>query len=493
MKKDQSNMASINKTGMILFTVLTSIISLAYIVQFIKGEAGLGLFLPVEILDLGPMIVGWILYKMNPETNLIKHVMGIGYGFFYLVLCMISTNTNLVFVYALPTVILTAMFNDYRLSVTSGVGVSIIATIHAIRYAAGKNFADGSIAELEIEVLIMIVCSVFSIVVNKVITASNAKQMQEINDASEKTSQMLDSIMEISNVLVDDVAVISEKMNRLSESSNETLAAMQDVASGTTESANSVQNQLVKTEEIQTQIDNVSKTSESIGANTNDAVEAIREGRDNIQKLMEQVKVSEEAGTGVIKEVEGLKGSTEQMETIVQLIKNVASQTSLLALNASIEAARAGEAGRGFAVVATEISNLAGQTQSATGNISDLIAGISDEMNKVADAVTSLVESNKSQNESAQVTSSSFDKIVDSARRIRTNSEELSDIVGKLAKANSEIVESIQTISAVTEEVSAHTTTTLETTEENRRTVGEVLDIVEGMQVNADKLKNLEN
>lgn len=493
MKKDQSNTATVNKTGMILFTVLTLIISLAYIVQFIKGEAGLGLFLPIEILDLGPMIVGWIIYRTNPETNLIKHVIGIGYGLFYLVLCMISTNTNLVFVYALPTVILTAMFNDYRLSVTSGVGVSIIATIHAIRYAAGKNFGDGSVAELEIEVLIMIVCSVFSIVVNKVITASNAKQMQEINDASEKTSQMLDSIMEISNVLVDDVAVVSDKMNRLSESSNETLAAMQDVTSGTTESANSVQNQLVKTEEIQTQIDNVSKTSESISSNTNDAVEAIREGRDNIKKLMEQVKVSEEAGTGVIKEVEGLKGSTEQMETIVQLIKNVASQTSLLALNASIEAARAGEAGRGFAVVATEISNLAGQTQSATGNISDLIAGISDEMNKVADAVTSLVESNKSQNESAQVTSSSFDKIVESARRIRTNSEELSDIVGKLAKANGEIVESIQTISAVTEEVSAHTTTTLETTEENRRTVGEVLDIVEGMQVTADKLKNLEN
>lgn len=492
MERTVSNEERVNKTALTAFTVLIVIIALAYVVQLVKGEAGLGLFLPVEICAIVPTIICWIIFARNRESVYIRHVIAIGYGLFYIMVCMISTNTVLVFVYALPTVILTAMFSDYKLSVTSGIGVSIIAVVHAVKYAAYRNWEGSAVADLEIEALVMIVCSVFSIVTNKTITDINDKRIAAIDEAGRKTEKMLGSIMEISNVLIDDVSTVSEKMETLAESSDETLNAMQDVANGTTESATSVQNQLVKTEEIQEQIDKVSATSESIGNNTSDTVDAIHEGRDNIKKLMEQVEMSVEAGNSVIKEVEGLKGSTEQMESIVALIKNVASQTSLLALNASIEAARAGEAGRGFAVVATEISNLAGQTQSATGNISELIAGISGEMNKVADAVTSLVENNRLQNESAEVTSASFDRIVESARLIRNDSEELANIVAKLAKANSEIVESIQTISAVTEEVSAHTTTTCNTTEDNQRIVSEVRKIVDNMQNTADQLKNIE-
>ena len=85
MERKQTTEASVNKTGMILFTVLICIIDLAYIIQFVKGEAGLGLFLPIEILATIPMVIGWIAYKTNPETAVIKHVMGIGYGLFYLV------------------------------------------------------------------------------------------------------------------------------------------------------------------------------------------------------------------------------------------------------------------------------------------------------------------------------------------------------------------------------------------------------------------------
>ena len=497
MERKQTTEASVNKTGMILFTALICIIDLAYIIQFVKGEAGLGLFLPIEILATIPMVIGWIAYKTNPETAVIKHVMGIGYGLFYLVLCMISTNTILVFVYALPTVILTAMFNDFKLSVTSGIGVSIIAAIHAIKFASMKNWEGGAIADLEIEVLIMIVCSVFSITVNRVITNTNAARIKSINDAGEKTTEMLNQIMDLCGVIIDDVAIVSEKMDLLATSSEETLAAssqetlsaMQEIQSGATDTANSVQTQLYKTEEIQTQIDQVTKAAGNIGDNVNITVDACHEGRDNIEKLISQAQASEEAGNGVVKEVQELKDSTTQMQSIVDLIQNVASQTSLLALNASIEAARAGEAGRGFAVVATEISNLASQTQTATGNINDLINNIAKEMEDVVVSINSLVEGNRVQNESAHVTQGSFEKIVDSIREIRNDSNNLSGIVGKLVKANEEIVESIQTISAISEEVSAHSNNTCDASEQNEVIVTEVQGLVEKLNSTAEQLK----
>ena len=88
--------------------------------------------------------------------------------------------------------------------------------------------------------------------------------------------------------------------------------------------------------------------------------------------------------------------------------------------------------------------------------------------------------------------SSKFQKIIQSIREIRTNSNELTEIVSTLASANGEIVEGIQTISAITEEVSAHSTTTVDSTRNNQSVVEEALSVVEEMLSNAEKLKAIQ-
>lgn len=490
-KKSVIDMARANKLGIKLEVAVIIILTLCYVIQGTKNSISVGGLVIILLTLWVPVLGSTLLFKANPESGIIKHIIGLGYGAFYLAVCIIS-DQQLVFTYAFPMLIVVAIYCDIKFSISVGTGVCLISIAHAVMWTIKDGFTPKAVAALEIQIAATVLIAVYSAVANKFIIKVTNEQMEEINEANAKTEKMLNGIVEVSNVLADQVSVVSDKLIQLSNSSGETLVAMQEVQSGTVDSADAVQNQLHKTEEISGQIDTVTLSSENIGNNVDAALVAIKEGQNNINKLIEQSKISEDAANGAVKEVEELKLSTDKMESIVELISNVASQTSLLALNASIEAARAGEAGRGFAVVASEISNLASQTQTATEDINNLISNITTEMNNVAKAITRLVENNKIQNESAAVTAASFEKIVENSAAIKDDSTQLSKIVDVLENSNKEIVESIQTISAITEEVSAHSSTTCETTEVNQEIVKEVQEIVEEMMQNADKLKAIE-
>lgn len=479
-----------NRKGKMLYTVCALILFIAYLVQTMLGRVLPWQFAIMSATNLLPVIAVWVAFHYKPESIYIKHGIGIGFGIFYAVICFMSKE-QMVFIYAIPMLIAVSIFCDVKFSVTVSSIMMVIVFIHAGYFCSASHWSQEASAKFAVELLGTLVVCIFCIVCNQFIVELNKRKMDQIDEASKKAKEMLDNIMEVSNALASEVTTASEKLEKLEISSKETLDAMHEVQSGTGDSADAVQNQLYKTEEITKQIGNVTTASVNITNSVHEAVEAIHVGRDNIHILNDQVQASEEAAAKAVSEVDELRDSTNEMGQIVDLISNVARQTSLLALNASIEAARAGEYGRGFSVVAKEISNLAAQTQTATKNINDLIGNLTKEMGEVSEAIITLVENNKKQNDSVRETSSSFEQIVVSTRVIRSNAGDLANIVAELEAANHEIAESIQTISAITEEVNAHSATTCDITESNQILVREVQDVVGEMIANADKLKNI--
>ena len=492
-KQDLSSFSTIhraNRLGIRLELFILIVLAICYISQGAKNSIStVGLVVILVTMWL-PYICALVMYRRDPESGLVKHFIGIGYGLFYIAVCIFS-DQQLVFTYSFPMLLAVAIYCDKKFSILVSICIMVIATIHAVAFTIRAGGVAVALAAMEIEIAATYFVCIYAIISNTFVIRIMDGHVKTAQETQEKTETMLESIMEVSNSLAAQVEGVSNKMSELAESSESTLDAMNEVTQGTGDTADSVQNQLVKTEEIQNQISRVAEASGSIGDSVEDSVAAIREGRQNVDNLMQQAQVSETAGSEAVKEVEALKEYTAKMEDIVSLIQSVASQTSLLSLNASIEAARAGDAGRGFAVVAGEISNLASQTESATENISELINNVTKKMDEVARAIASLVESNKIQNESAQVTAGSFARIAESTDVIEQNSRGLAAIVTTLDAANKEIIESIQTISAITEEVSAHSTTTCDKTEENMAIVDSVQDIVLKMTENAGRLKEI--
>ena len=243
--------------------------------------------------------------------------------------------------------------------------------------------------------------------------------------------------------------------------------SIQDMESASRHLEDSIENISEAMGHIRDNTHEILSSSQNVTNDMNDSIEAVTQSSTRIQAINDRVQ--------------DFKGKIGKIEEIVDLVKKVANQSNLLALNASVEAARAGEAGRGFSVVATEISGMATQTKDATGNIAELIQNVSGAIGEVVTVIRQMIDGIGSQREGTMRAADSFTAIEDSSYTIVDNLGEMLQTVEALKTANQEIVDSIQTISATTEEVSAHASETLEAEERNREILQKITENMNSM------------
>ena len=486
-----SEKAYVNRTAIIGHTIIDTILVIAYSLEFFKGSRTLGYFSFFALLCIAPVVLEWFLYSKNPENPILRHVMCTLYGILYLFV-IFTTTSLLPFTYAFPMFMVITLYGDIIPCFLVGIGAFLGNTAYVIYHAYTVGYAAEEIPDVEIRLICTLLTAVYMCMVTKAVQRVNAEKLKLIQAQTDAAQKKTENILHTSDSMISGISNASEKVSLLGESMTQIHDSMSEVSTGSTETAEAIQVQMERTEQIQEHISRVKQTASQIEKNMAETAQKVGEGKIQMENLSEHVEKSTAANAQVVTQMEALGEYTNQMNTIIETITSIASSTSLLALNASIEAARAGESGRGFAVVAGQISELANQTKSATVNVTTLIENINTELKSVAAAVQVVIDSNQANSESAQLVSGSFMGIAQGTEEIGTQTQALMDIVAELEAANADIVENIQTISAITEEVSAHAGETFNSCDKNTVLVEDVTKIVENLNIDAQKLQQAE-
>lgn len=462
-----------NRTALIGHTIEAYIIVIFYVSRYLKGQRGIGYTLLISALALIPVILGQFFYMRNRETLMIKHTVGIGFAVTYTAMVLTTEQAD-IYVLVIPMILLITVFNDVKYSIEINTGTVILSLIMTIGGAfTGKFGYRGQDAAI-VQVTAMILVAFYSVYTAKTSDANNRQKLACINEAHRQTEELLKNISSVSQQMQTGMEDIYEKVESLNHSSKLTKDAMLQVNSGTTEAADAVQTQMYQTGEIQNMVNSVSDAAGKISRSMEQTLEVLKDAGGEVKILVEQVENSVLEGAGVAGKLETLDRYVDEMQTIIELISGITSQTSLLALNASIEAERAGEAGRGFAVVASQITTMASRTKDATAHINGLIENVSSSITEVVLVIRKMIEAINEEKESTENTAASFSEIQNNTLEIKNNVEQLTASMGELKMANEQIVDSIGTISAITEEVSAHANETMTAQKENSAVLGKI-------------------
>ncbi|MDR0737143.1 MAG: methyl-accepting chemotaxis protein [Zoogloeaceae bacterium] len=248
---------------------------------------------------------------------------------------------------------------------------------------------------------------------------------------------------------------IAEKVGAVSGVVKSVAGAAGQVAQSSASQSSSTSAMAASMQEMSVSISTVADSAGEAQQLAQHAGEISQQGGEIIERTAVEMGAIATTVTEAARMIQTLGDESEQISSVVQVIKEVADQTNLLALNAAIEAARAGEQGRGFAVVADEVRKLAERTAQSTGDIGNMIHKMQTSAREAVEGMGHVVQRVTAGQELAQEASTYIHEIRDGATRVSSAVTEISAALKEQNQAGQDIARHVESIAQMTDENNA--------------------------------------
>jgi methyl-accepting chemotaxis protein len=213
-----------------------------------------------------------------------------------------------------------------------------------------------------------------------------------VDDGKDEPARLLQALGTMQGSLRQTIEQIAGSATQLGAAAEELSAVTQESSRGLQRQHSEIEQAATAVNEMTAAVEEVARNAVSTSEASNQSTQAAREGRTRVVETVDAIQTMTHDVQATAAMIEGLAVQGRDIGKVLDVIRAIAEQTNLLALNAAIEAARAGEAGRGFAVVADEVRALAHRTAQSTQEIEKMVAGI---QNGTGQAVQSMQQSNQ--------------------------------------------------------------------------------------------------
>ncbi len=303
----------------------------------------------------------------------------------------------------------------------------------------------------------------------------------ELGSLSQAFKQMVDNLAEILGGITAGskrIAGSSQQLNagidQITKSAEQIAVTIQQVAVGSDGQVRSVAEVTSAINQMSSGIQQIASNAQSVSASAIETSRYAHSGREAIDRAAQQMDSIRTTVDKSAEVIQLLGEKSEAIGNIVDLIRNIAEQTNLLALNAAIEAARAGEQGRGFAVVADEVRKLAEQSADATKEIADLIAAVKQETERAVKAMDLGTKEAAHGTVVVGKAGNAFADILNAVEGVSKQIQEVSLASQEMASGSSQVVKAVETIAHIAQETSSQTQNVAAAAEEQTASLEEI-------------------
>jgi methyl-accepting chemotaxis protein len=304
-----------------------------------------------------------------------------------------------------------------------------------------------------------------------------------INSMIASMRALIEKTFSVSEKVTSSAFEVSSTSGHVSAISADISRAIQEIAQGASEQATDSENGVEKIKELADKINIVSENARMIEDLTKSTMEITGVGLTSINDLNSKANETTVISKEIVRDILELDKQSKSIGTIVKVISKIADQTNLLSLNAAIEAERAGEMGKGFSVVADEVRRLAAQSMDATQQIAFIIKNTQNMTSKTVEKAAATEAALSSQNNAVQETIGIFRQILKSMENLNGKVEQINRMIMEMEENKEQAINSIQNISAVSQETAASSQEVTASTQEQ-------LASIEDLAAKAEELKN---